>query len=116
MSDQLQLVDWDQFDMIGDGFDDDFIEIYHEFQDDLPRILDQIEAGLQANDPVAVSKAAHQVKGSAANFGFVGFTKAALAMEQAGKAGSLNGVPESLESARNLFRRSIEAVKTQRGL
>lgn len=116
MSDPSLKIDWEQLDIIADGYTEDFVEIYREFEQDLPSILAILETALAAGDATAVSRAAHQAKGSAANFGFAGFSAIMAEMEYAAKAGSLAGVGESLQRAKNIFAQSIAAVKSERGI
>ncbi len=116
MSEISLNIDWEQLDMIADGYTEDFVEIYHEFELDLPSILNTLETALSVSDPIAVSRAAHQAKGSAANFGFNGFSATMATIEQTAKGGSLNGVDDALKASREIFRASIAAVKSQRGI
>lgn len=117
MSDALSpLIDWEQLDMIADGYTPDFVEIYREFEVDLPRILSEVKVGLEANDALVVSRAAHQAKGSAANFGFNGFSGCMAEIESQAKAGDLSGVPAKVEDASRIFDASIAAVKAERGV
>ncbi|MGC1481226.1 MAG: Hpt domain-containing protein, partial [Chthoniobacterales bacterium] len=92
------LVDFDQLDMIADGYTEDFVEIYHDFEQDLPRILGEVQAGIDATDPVATSRMAHQAKGSAANFGFIAFTTLMAEIESLARdQGSVTGAGELLD-------------------
>lgn len=116
MSNVAQGIDWEQLDMIADGYTEDFVEIYREFEVDLPRILGDAEAALNASDPVAVARAAHQAKGSAANFGFVDFSSLMARVEQSAKSGSLDGVANLLAEAREAFQSALVVVKTERNL
>jgi len=116
MRDTTPNIDWEQLDMIADGYTEDFVEIYHEFEHDLPSILNTLEAALAAGDPTAVSRAAHQAKGSAANFGFNGFSAIMATIEHTAKGGSINGAADALKTARETFHASIAAVKSQRGI
>lgn len=109
-------IDWEQLDMIADGYTPDFVEIYREFEVDLPRILGEIRTGLESDDAVAVSRAAHQAKGSAANFGFNGFSALMAEIETEAKAGDLTGVSARLDVAARLFEESVAVVKAERGV
>ncbi|GEM_PF-398615 len=116
MSDNTPNIDWEQLDMIADGYTEDFVEIYHEFELDLPSILNTLEAALSAGDPVAVFRAAHQAKGSAANFGLKGFSGIMASIEHGAKGGSIDGAADALKAARETFHASIAAVKSERGI
>lgn len=109
-------VDWEQLDMIADGFTPDFVEIYREFEADLPRILREAANALAAGDANQLSRAAHQAKGSAANFGFTGFSATMARIEAQAKGGSLAGLDAEIARGERLFRESIALVKSQRGV
>lgn len=110
------LVDFNQLDMIADGYTEDFVEIYHDFEQDLPRILGEVQAGIDANETEVTSRAAHQAKGSAANFGFIGFTTLMAELESNARDGSLAGAGEVLDRARVNFSQAIALVKAERGI
>jgi HPt (histidine-containing phosphotransfer) domain-containing protein len=109
-------IDWEQLDMIADGFTEDFVEIYREFEVDLPRILRDAGVALGAGDATQLSRAAHQAKGSAANFGFTGFSAVMARIEAQAKAGSTEGLAPELQTAERFFAESIAQVKVQRGI
>ncbi len=109
-------IDWEQLDMIADGFTEDFVEIYREFEVDLPRILRDAAAALASGDAMQVSRAAHQAKGSAANFGFTGFSGVMARIETQAKAGSVAGLESELKTAELFFAESLAQVKSQRGI
>jgi HPt (histidine-containing phosphotransfer) domain-containing protein len=109
-------IDWEQLDMIADGFTPDFVEIYREFEVDLPRILGEAKSAMEAGDATRASRAAHQAKGSAANFGFFGFSGVMARIETQAKGGSLDGLDGEIEMAERLFGESLALVKTQRGI
>jgi two-component system sensor histidine kinase TorS len=108
------VVDFDQLDMIADGYTEDFVEIYRDFEQDLPRILGEVRAGIDAGDAGAASRAAHQAKGSAANFGFVGFTSLMAQLEGGARDGSLSGAADLLDRAGVIFGQSVALVKAER--
>jgi HPt (histidine-containing phosphotransfer) domain-containing protein len=116
MTDVKHGIDWEQLDMIADGFTEDFVEIYREFEVDLPRILGEVEAALKAGDPIGVSRAAHQAKGSAANFGFVDFSALMARIEQSGKAGAIHDVASLLADGREAFQSALATVKAERNI
>lgn len=109
-------IDWEQLDMIADGFTPDFVEIYREFEVDLPRILGEARAAHHAGDAMQLARAAHQAKGSAANFGFKGFSGTMSRIETQAKAGSITGLDGELATAERIFRESLAEVRAQRGV
>jgi signal transduction histidine kinase/CheY-like chemotaxis protein len=60
-------------------------EISRLFVDDAPRHLDRIRAALDARDGEALGRAAHGLKGAAANFDAQGVVNAARALEEIGR-------------------------------
>lgn len=111
-----RLIDWEQLDMIADGFTEEFVEIYHEFVAEIPGHLDALRAGCAAGDSVQVARTAHQLKGSAANFGFVGVSEPMATLEQEAKAGSIAGAEALTAAAEQGFREAVEEVRTLRGV
>lgn len=116
MADNDVLIDWEQMDMIADGYTPDFVEIVREFASEIPSLLGQLENLWQRSECEAVARIAHQVKGSSANFGFRQVSEAAAAIESRAKSGSLDGVEVLLARARAGFDGAMEALRTQRGL
>ncbi len=108
------LIDWEQLDMIADGFTPDFVEIYREFVSEMPSLLSQLRDKVMAEDTMAAAKVAHQIKGSAANFGFVGVSRAAATLEQGAKAGSLAEATALLGDATLSFEKAVAEVRTLR--
>jgi signal transduction histidine kinase/CheY-like chemotaxis protein/HPt (histidine-containing phosphotransfer) domain-containing protein len=62
-------------------------EISRLFVDDVPRHLARIQAALGAQDGEALRRAAHGLKGAAANFDADGVVRAARALEEMGRTG-----------------------------
>lgn len=102
--------------MIADGFTPDFVEIYREFEIDLPRILREASAALAAGDLGKLARSAHQAKGSAANFGFAGFSGVMARIETQAKTGAATGLGAELQTAERLFVESLAQVKSERGI
>jgi HPt (histidine-containing phosphotransfer) domain-containing protein len=102
--------------MVADGYDPDFIEIYREFLAELPLLLGSLKKAFDAGEIVQVSRVAHQIKGSAANFGFAGVSERAAVIEQTAKGGSTDGFTERFSSMQSLMDEAIAEVKAQRGV
>ncbi len=102
--------------MIADGFSPEFVEIYHEFLAEMPGLFSSLREKIAANDAVQASRAAHQIKGSAANFGFTGVSGPASILEQEAKGGSLANANSLVLESENAFRSAIEEVKIARGV
>ena len=102
--------------MIADGFTEEFVEIYHEFVAEVSGLLATLQANLDAADANQAARTAHQLKGSAANFGFIGISGPMAALELEAKGGSLDRGPEHLASAQAGFSSAVLEVKEQRGV
>jgi HPt (histidine-containing phosphotransfer) domain-containing protein len=110
------LIDWEQLDMIADGFTPDFVEIYVEYLAEIPQLLSDLGQKIAANDAVNAAKLAHQVKGSSANFGFVGVSDPVAQIEIDAKGGSLASAAFLLSQAQSGFQQAVAEVKTKRGV
>ena len=102
--------------MIADGFTPDFVEIYQEYIAEIPQLLSDLGQKIVATDTVNAAKLAHQVKGSSANFGFVGVSHPIAQIEQDAKAGSLASAQLLLAQAQSGFRQAVAEVKAKRGV
>jgi len=116
MTDKLQVIDWKQMDMIADGYTLDFVEICREFSGEIPGLFATLADVCKANDIAKAARVAHQIKGSAANFGFVGVSVPMAAVEAAARAGSLEGVSARLEQARTNFTEALAELRKKRAV
>ncbi len=110
------LIDWEQLDMIADGFEPEFVEIYHEFLAEMPGLFASMREKMAANDALQVSRVAHQIKGSAANFGFIGISQPFSALEQESKGGSIANAATYLAQGEAALQGATAEVKSQRGV
>jgi HPt (histidine-containing phosphotransfer) domain-containing protein len=92
----------------GSEFLRELITIYLE---DTPKQLAQLEEALARQDVALVIRSAHTIKGSSGNFGATQVAKAALEIEQAGKAGNLLAAAEALPVLKTHYARVVEALK-----
>ena len=102
--------------MIGDDFSPEFREIYEEFLKETPELLLQLRHSVAASDATASGKLAHQIKGSAANFGFIGVSHPMARLEVEAKAGSVEGAHTWLAEAENAFQQAALEAREKRGL
>jgi len=117
MSTENELIDWEQLDMMADGYTPDFVEIYREFLEQTPGLFTRLENHLAAGDLHGAKDAAHKIKGSAANFGFLGVSAPMARLEhQIKEAEILDGGPIWLREARENFERSQAEVREKRGI
>ncbi len=109
-------IDWEQLDMIADGFTPDFVEIYREYLAEIPILLSDLRQKIRANDSPMAARIAHQIKGSSANFGFIGISEPMAALEQDAKAGSLGNASIYLSNAENGFSKAVAEVRARQGV
>jgi len=109
-------IDWEQMDMIADGYSAEFLEILNEFASEMPALLANLQTACATGECDEVIKVAHQIKGSAANFGFRSVSTAAAEIESRAKAGSLDGCVEQLALAQTAFSASLDELRASRGV
>jgi len=107
-------LDWEQLEMITDHFAPDFMEIYDEFLIDAPKMLADMSNLLARGEPTSVARAAHQLKGSAANFGFLAVRTPMAELEAEAKAQNLSRAAELVAAATAGFDRCRQAVQARR--
>ncbi len=73
-----------------DGEADVVSEVFRLFLADVPARLDAIALAASAGDAAALRRAAHALKGSAANIGAIHVRDTCLALEQAAVAGRID--------------------------
>lgn len=109
-------IDWEQLDMIADGFAPDFVEIYYEYLAEMPGLLGNLRQAVLAEDAPIAARVAHQIKGSSANFGFIGVSHPASELEQEAKEGSLARGLDLTTEAENGFQAAAAEVKARVGV
>ena len=84
-----------------DGDEEFLRELAGVFLEDIPRLLAELRAAARAGDPERLSRAAHAIKGSVANFGAPGAVATAQRLETMGCAatGPIVAELESLVAA-----------------
>lgn len=103
-------------DMIADGYSAEFLDILREFAVEVPTLLANLQTACATGECADVLKVAHQVKGSAANFGFRSVSLAAAEIESRAKAGTLDGCVEQLAFAQAAFTASLDELRSSRGV
>lgn len=109
-------IDWEQLDMIADGFAPDFVEIYHEYLAEMPSLLSKLRQAVLAEDAPIAARLAHQIKGSSANFGFIGVSHPAAELEQEAKEGLLARGLVLTSEAESGFQAAAAEVKSRVGV
>jgi HPt (histidine-containing phosphotransfer) domain-containing protein len=110
------VIDWEQLDMIGDGFTEDFVEIYREFVAEVPGLLARLRESIAAADTSQAARLAHQLKGSAANFGFVGVSTPMAALEADAQNKTLDRATEYAATAEAGFEAALAEVRARHGV
>ena len=111
-----QPVDWEQLDVIAFDYAPEFVDIYREFADGVPGMIDALEAAAAEGSLDAIVKAAHKIKGSALNFGFAALGGIAAATESDARDGRAPGdVPGLVAALRDAFSRATEEVRQKKG-
>jgi HPt (histidine-containing phosphotransfer) domain-containing protein len=116
MSEPRVTVDWEQMDMIADGYPPEFIDIFREFAAEIPGLLESLAEAHRCGDSQLARRIAHQVKGSAANFGFSGLSTSAAVIETLAKTGSFDRFDSLLSQARSDFDDAMNEVREKRGV
>ncbi|CAN5820453.1 hypothetical protein BH23GEM9_BH23GEM9_15850 [soil metagenome] len=85
-------------------------EVAGVFQEQLPLLLEELRAGIAADDAATVRRAAHTIKGAAGIFGAKPTVAAAEIIEERARAGELAGATEllmALERESNILQRAL---------
>jgi len=102
--------------MIADGYPPEFVEILREFVAEIPPMLDSLVALEGTKDMEKIGRVAHQIKGSAANFGFRGVSSAAAEIEMLAKRGSWENGSTLIAQAQRDFGISMDELRDKRGI
>ena len=116
MADERKVIDWEQMDMIADGYSQEFVEICREFIGEIPGLFGTLETICEGSDIAKAARVSHQIKGSASNFGFIGVSVPMAALEAVAKSGSLENFSGYLEEARANFDQGCAELLAKRGV
>ncbi len=86
-------------------------EIAGLFLEECPGSLEAVRAAVAAGDPAALQRAAHSLKGAVSNFGERTAHKAALRLEDMGRAGDLAGSADALRELEEALARLISELR-----
>jgi two-component system sensor histidine kinase/response regulator len=87
-----------------------FRELAGMFQEDCPRMLEQVRGAITARDAEALQRTAHILKGSVSNFAATNVVRAAQRLEDMGREGALGAVEDAyrgLEESLGVFRAAL---------
>lgn len=87
------------------GNADLFADICRFFHEDVPDLMAAIDRGMHEDDPTAVTRAAHSIRGLAANFNAAPVIAAAQSLEDAAAAGETHKLAELASELRRLVDR-----------
>jgi histidine phosphotransfer protein HptB len=88
-------------------------ELIQIYLDDSPKQIAEIESALAAGDALKLTRAAHSLKGSSANFGAAPLRAVAEKVEHLGRANSLGEVPAQLPELKAEYDRVKAALEAQ---
>ena len=86
-------------------------ELIQIYLDDSPKQIAEVEAALAAGDAPKLTRAAHSLKGSSANFGASPLRAIAEQVEHLGRASNLAAVPERLPELKAEYDRVKAALE-----
>ena len=101
-----------------DGDRELLAELAQFFLEDSPGLLEQVRDGLRSGDAKTVQRAAHSLRGLAANFGTRGAVDAACCVEQLGQSGDLAAAAVALpqlERQVGLLQKALAAYRQSCG-
>lgn len=110
MNSETEVINWEQFDSITDNGAPDFMDIYQDFLQATPELFESLKVAISRSDAKATAAFAHQLKGSAANFGFVGVSERVSEIEDAAHGGGFENVSVLFDQAWSAFQLGSEAV------
>lgn len=114
---ESELIDWEQLDMMADGYTPDFVEIYRDFLDQTPELLNALDRHLIEGNLDGARKVAHKIKGSSANFGLLGVSGPMFLIElRAKEERDLEGAAGRLSEARENFELAKAEIHEKRGI
>jgi signal transduction histidine kinase/DNA-binding response OmpR family regulator/HPt (histidine-containing phosphotransfer) domain-containing protein len=92
------------------------VQVIQAFLEDMPIYLDSLEKGINANDPQLMAEFAHTIKGSSRNLGATRLAGISMALEDLGRAGSLNGAMELAHQLGEAWNQVREALEQEQNL
>lgn len=113
MSGSQNDLDWNQFEAITCNFLPEFVDVYREFEVELPKLLKDLEKAIETFSTEQIVSLAHQIKGSAANFGFIRISQEMNTLEQEARQNLLNHAAEYLAAACAAFERTRLEVNSR---
>lgn len=92
------------------------VQVIQAFLEDMPIHLNSLEKGVHTNDPQLVAEFAHTIKGSSRNLGATKLSDISMALEDLGRAGSLEGAMELLHQLGDAWNEVRQALEQEQNL
>ena len=93
------------------GDDDEFVrELVQAYIDEGVGYLEAMAAAVAAGDAAAMVRPAHTMKSSSATMGAMRLSVICKGLEEAGRAGDVDGMPASVEAAHGAWEETLEAM------
>lgn len=108
-------IDWEQLDMIAYGYTPEFFAIFDMFLAQVPSLLLSAEEAAHYGDMARLGYLAHQIKGTAANFGFDAVRHPMATLERACSQGNAAESAALIAEARVGFHTALAEFRAQRG-
>lgn len=86
-------------------------EVFRMYTEDAPQRLRAVQEGLAAGDAMAMSKAAHSLKGISGSVGSLLLSEAALVLEKAGRVGDLATARDGLPRVETLLEQTLNEIR-----
>ncbi len=97
----MEVLNWEHLNEITGGDEEFLQELFQEFLDQTPVLMEQLQQAIQSGDAQTAGRMAHTIKGSARSVGADPFAETAFILEQMGKSGDLSGAPTALQALEN---------------
>jgi histidine phosphotransfer protein HptB len=91
---------------------DEYMELLELLVDSGREDITSLEKAMAANDADGVVKAAHSIKGAAANLGLTGLSETARDVEFSAREGNLEGMTEKMQPLKAEFTAIVEVLQT----
>ena len=91
------------------------LEIIELFQREAPTLIDGLRAEAKNRDALAIARAAHVLKGSAANFGVNPLYELTRTIEHRARAGDLSSLDEHMAHLERTAQRFLQALEQMEG-
>ena len=93
----------------GDGEPDILLELAEAFQSETPPLLEALHVAVREEQPEALKRAAHNLKGSSYNIGARAMAELCSDLESLGKQGTVNGADNLITKLEQEYRRVCQA-------